>query len=365
MNSTVLIEAIGISNDSGLGRVSKLIIDALKPVLKDKKVVIITRKGDKLELPDNWKQVEMRAKPFRFWIHFIFPMVLLRFLPAKVICLGQTIPRFHPKSLFYLLVCDAGPLENLYLQTSKFDDYNKNRLPRIIERADKILTISEFSKSRIETLTGKPAQKIEAFRPINKVHIQESYRKEELTPAIKQIIQAPYILTVGNIEPRKNHATLLLAYHLLISKIDNPPKLVIAGHRAWGYQEVHEYMELFNMHDLIEITGYITEAEITALYKNCMFYVSTSLYEGWGFPLFEAISLGCPSIYHKETSQHEFAEGVAHGIDCSLARNLMLAMKKMYKSKEERKKWIELIETNFPEVLNYDLSGRLKEIIRE
>lgn len=103
-----------------------------------------------------------------------------------------------------------------------------------------------------------------------------------------------YILFVSTIEARKNHDVLYKAYLRLINMgVKDLPKLKIVGMQGWGVNDL--YFNLQNdpsVKDKIEILHNVGEAELINLYKNCMFTVFPSFYEGWGLPISEGLLLG-------------------------------------------------------------------------
>lgn len=118
---------------------------------------------------------------------------------------------------------------------------------------------------------------------------------EELSLGIKEICQESFILFVSTIERRKNHEVLYRAYHLLCSqgKRANLPKLVFVGMQGWGVSELMMDIELDPLtHGLITRLNHVSDTELRALYEAASFCVFPSLYEGWGLPVGEALSLG-------------------------------------------------------------------------
>ncbi len=104
-----------------------------------------------------------------------------------------------------------------------------------------------------------------------------------------------YILSVGTIEPRKNHALLLDAYDELISNTDL--NLVIVGKKGWlsnaVFERIHNHSSFESrIHHLDNISNY----ELSGLYHHAWVNVIPSLYEGFGLPLVEALSRECPTI---------------------------------------------------------------------
>lgn len=114
-------------------------------------------------------------------------------------------------------------------------------------------------------------------------------------------IPEQFILTVGKLEPRKNLEKLIEAYHLLQKKHKKLPALVIVGMRGWDTD--------IKKHDDIILPGYVNDEILTALYQSAMCFVYPSIYEGFGYPVVEAMGNKCPVLTSNTSSLKEISEG--------------------------------------------------------
>lgn len=180
-------------------------------------------------------------------------------------------------------------------------------LPKTLKRAQRIVTVSKFTKAEIlshfsyvpssrvvvvplgvdqPALDGKP----EGAAPNNAGAPFESNGSEAAQ-------DTPYILFVGTIEPRKNVITLIKASEQLWEA--HPEichELVIAGKYGWLYEDILEYAKKSKYHDRIRFTGYVDDAQLSRLYRGANLFVYPSSYEGFGLPPLEAMSYGVPVI---------------------------------------------------------------------
>ncbi|MCX6816312.1 MAG: glycosyltransferase family 1 protein [Candidatus Beckwithbacteria bacterium] len=155
-------------------------------------------------------------------------------------------------------------------------------LQRAKKYADQIITVSQSTKKDLIDY-GIPATKIkvvyEAASPIFKpVNPSAAKRKYSLTK--------PYFLSVGTLEPRKNIKNLIKAFALLPKRYS--PELVIAGKFGWG--------ENYPNHLGVKFIGFIPDEDLAGLYSGAKAFIYPSLYEGFGLPVLEAMSCGCPVI---------------------------------------------------------------------
>lgn len=176
------------------------------------------------------------------------------------------------------------------------DDRNLRRIERDIkyslERADRVLTISEFSRKEIIELLAVPAERIRVVS-CAAGEMPESVDWDGLSG--KYNLSKPYLLYIGNIEPRKNLAALLQAFALLKREQGIAHRLVIAG-GGWGQTDFQQVLQnLPCAADVVQV-GYVQPAEKRALYENAAAFVFPSLYEGFGIPPLEAMVCGCPVV---------------------------------------------------------------------
>lgn len=164
--------------------------------------------------------------------------------------------------------------------------------PPSIKSADLIITISEFTKSRINHYF--PGLKA----PIIVTAIPPSGKPAKPSPGsldVAHIKTGRYIFYIGTIEPRKNIQNLIKAYSLLDKALRDNYSLVIAGGQGWKNEEIwkdiNKYKGLgFN----IITTGYVDNYEKAYLYKNAACFVLASHYEGFGMPILEAVQHKIP-----------------------------------------------------------------------
>lgn len=107
-------------------------------------------------------------------------------------------------------------------------------------------------------------------------------------------IKSPYILYVGTIAPHKNITKLIEAFGEVRKKYDY--QLVIVGKKGWMYDEVFEKVRQKGLEKEVIFTDFISDEKLEVLYYRAAFFVSISLYEGFGFPPLEAMGRGCPVL---------------------------------------------------------------------
>ncbi|KTT65522.1 hypothetical protein NS383_10360 [Pseudomonas oryzihabitans] len=160
--------------------------------------------------------------------------------------------------------------------------------------SDLILCISQQTQRDLVKLldeTGAPPTRTAVFPLGDNVPEGNEPPSEEL----RKLTERPFILFVSTIERRKNHQLLYKAYHLLCAEgyADSIPNLVFVGMSGWGVNDLLMDIELdpLTKGKIFQFT-HITDSALRYLYERCEYFAYPSLYEGWGLPVGEALSLG-------------------------------------------------------------------------
>ena len=185
---------------------------------------------------------------------------------------------------------------------------------RTVYRAAKILTGSEFSRSSILKVYGDldedkvvvvPNAAASEFRPI---------ARESATAAVRQRfrIDAPFVLSVGDLQPRKNQIGLIRAFARLVKAHPQlKQNLVLAGKETWFADQVHRAARDSGVADRIQFYGFVSDADLLQLYNACDLFVFPSFYEGFGLPALEAMACGRAVICSHTSALPEVVDGAA------------------------------------------------------
>jgi glycosyltransferase involved in cell wall biosynthesis len=119
-------------------------------------------------------------------------------------------------------------------------------------------------------------------------------------------LPSDYLLTVGNIEPRKAHVSLLSALDVL----PGAPVLVIAGSLGWRCRRILNEIDRYERTGRVRFLGRVDDADLAGLYSAAVLMVYPSFYEGFGLPVLEAMTCGCPVLCSWSSSLTEVG-GVA------------------------------------------------------
>lgn len=191
-----------------------------------------------------------------------------------------------------------------------------NRIYVSVKRADAIITVSNFTKEEIVELLNIPEERIRViyngiastFYPI-----KEKEKIEQIKA--KYGVKGPYLLFVGNIEPKKNIEKLIHAcIELRNSSIYKYPLLVV-GKKSWYFKTVWEVVQQLHAEDYSIFTDVVADDDLPYLYSGAELFILPSLFEGFGIPIIEAMACGIPVVASNRTSIPEITGDAAILID--------------------------------------------------
>lgn len=201
----------------------------------------------------------------------------------------------------------ASPALKAYLDTV---------VPSSVRRADHILADSQATKDDLISLYGTPSGKITVllsgvdarFQPLNDPLTLARVRSKY------GVGEAPYILSVGTVQPRKNYGRLIEALALL-HKTGFYSQLIIAGGRGWLEDPIYQAVQTFGLQEQVRFIGFVDEKDLPALYAGAACFAFPSLYEGFGLPILEAMACGAPVLTSNISSLPEVAGSAALIVD--------------------------------------------------
>ena len=181
--------------------------------------------------------------------------------------------------------------------------------------ADHIITDSIHTKKDIIKLLKVPESKITVTYLALDHIVATGIKRQEIEKVKHKFgIKGPFLLYVGTINPRKNLVFLTQVFALVLSKIPDM-QLVIAGKKGWFYNNLILEVNKLRLYEKVIITDYITDLEKKALYASADILTFPSLYEGFGFPVLEAMACGVPVIASNKTSIPEVLGNAGISLD--------------------------------------------------
>lgn len=197
-------------------------------------------------------------------------------------------------------------------------DTQKRRISWVLAESDMVIVDSHTTKRDFIELFGFPEDKIRVVYPgISSEFKKQS--KETIAQTKKTFsLSKPYILSVGTREPRKNVDKTIEAFEKIKNSYDLD--LVIAGKLGWGPDKR-------SADERVKLLGYIDDKYLPSLYSGASCFVYPSLYEGFGFPILEAMACGCGVVTSRGGSLSEVGSKFAIYVDpedhLSIAQGIM------------------------------------------
>jgi glycosyltransferase involved in cell wall biosynthesis len=220
-------------------------------------------------------------------------------------------------------------------------EYYKYYTPKFINKAQQIITVSEFSREDIVRHYPKAANKIsvvynaadENFRPAT---YQEKEKTRESFTDGKE-----FFLYVGSIHPRKNLVTLLKGFSWFKKRHQSNMKLVLAGRMAWKNDLFLAQLNTYKYRDDIVLTGYLEDDVLRAIIAAAYALVYPSHWEGFGLPLLEAMKSAVPLITSQTSALPEIAGNAAYYADPDNAETWGRGMGLLFKDESYRNELIQ------------------------
>lgn len=250
-----------------------------------------------LDAPEN---VRLRTSRFQtsrpttriLWEQTVAPLTLLRDRPNILFCPLNVVPMLASCPTIVMVHDLAFLRYKLHKPAKRF--YLSVLTWLSVKRASHVLTVSEFTRREVMELLHVPDYKVAAvpngrkedFGPVEPEVVAQFRAQHDLPPQ--------FLLTVGTLEPRKNIPTLIRAYAEAKDRLGMP--LLIGGGKGWLYDEIFALVQELGLQQDVRFIGFIPREQLQLYYAAATAFVYPSLYEGFGLPLLEAMSVGTPVV---------------------------------------------------------------------
>lgn len=206
--------------------------------------------------------------------------------------------------------------------------------------ADLVLAVSEATRAHfLATFPYYPAERTLVVHNGNRF---ASAVPESRAPEGRKLEADRFFLSVGTIEPRKNHPRLLRAYAAYARTAERPLPLVLAGARGWLTEGFDRELAATGLNGLVVHLGYVDDTVLLWLYRNCRALLYPSNFEGFGLPVVEAMSQGAAVITSRGSALDEVAGEAALLVDPAREEEISAAMGRMANDDELRRRFGDL-----------------------
>ncbi|MFH1484828.1 MAG: glycosyltransferase family 1 protein [Chloroflexota bacterium] len=306
---------------AGIGRFTKELVGALLEMDRESRYLLVKPSDGEVCLPPR-ENLSVYTLPFNerlgtiLWHRLGLPLPI-DFLTGRLDIYHSPDfvlpPLRHGKTL--LTIHDLSFLIHPECAHPKLAEYMSRAVPRSLRRATLVHANSENTKKDLIELLNIAPEKIEV------VHEGVTPRFTRVTDgtALGQMrakygLEQPFILSVGTLEPRKNHGRLIQA-HSMLKKRGLPHSLIIAGGKGWLYDETLSLPAKLGLAESVRFLGFVPDDELPALISLADAFVYPSIYEGFGLPPLEAMACGTPVVASNTSSLPEVLGDAAVLVD--------------------------------------------------
>ncbi len=294
---------------------------------------------------------------WKWWFDFSLPRIFRKYKPDIFLSTdGFLSLRTGVPSI--LVIHDLG-FEHFPQHTPPVvSNYYRKFTPKYARKADRIITVSAFSKRDIvQHYNVDPAKINVAYNGASNLYVPlpESERRvvrEKFTGG------SPYFIYVGSVHPRKNVDNLLLAFDRLKQQQPVEQKLLIAGRMAWKTEETKAIYEQMQFKKDVIFTGHLQLSDLTGVMASADALVYPSLFEGFGIPVVEARYCGVPVITSDRSSLAEVGGANAIYFDPENIEDIKNAMVQFLSEKEHYTKCAQ-VDTSAREIYNWDRTAEV------
>ena len=269
-------------------------------------LAFVSEPGAEQEIPAGFAVSRVSSNPYRR-LGFDLPR-RMRLHAPDVLHVQYTGPLFS-KVPMVVSVHDVSYLDCPEFFTRFRSNQLRCTVKRTVKKAARVLTPSEYSRRAILKHYDLDERKVIAipnavssqFHPMERGVAQARLRE-------KFGIRGPFVLTVGDLQPRKNHLGLLQAFEdLICSHQQLRHSLVFVGKETWYSRDLHRAVAKSRVAERVHFAGFVPDADLGTFYGACDLFVFPSFYEGFGLPILEAMACGRAVACSNTTAMPEVA----------------------------------------------------------
>lgn len=222
-------------------------------------------------------------------------------------------------------------------------NYYRYMFKKSAQRADHIISISEATKADLINYLGAREENIsvvypscdDGLAPLSEEHLEDVRRRYDLPDN--------YVLYVGTIEPRKNILRTAQAIDRLLAegRIDERVMFLVVGSKGWYYDEILSGIEKLPHGKNIRLVGPAFGGDLAGIYQLATAMAFASEFEGFGYPVLEAMQLGTAVLTSRISSLPEAGGNAAHYVDPLQVDDIAAGLEKLINDNSYRETLIQ------------------------
>lgn len=301
--------------DFGIGTYIQNLLPALARIDQENRYLVFAQPEHEHfveELPDNFRFVAEKAKGYTARELVALPWQILRHrldlfhathyvLPYFVAC--KTVVSIH--DIIHMLYPE-------FLPNRRAHYYASAMIRHSLSRGDRIIASSQNTKSDLLETFRVDGDKIDVVYLGVPRRFRQSVDRETANGVLERLgIKKPYVLFVGNPKPHKNLVSVVRAFARALELESFDADLVCVGDNSDGVLRIRQQAERLGIADRLKLVGRVSNDDLPSIYQQATLFLYPTLYEGFGFPVVEAMASGVPVITSNKSALKEIAEGYA------------------------------------------------------
>lgn len=329
------------NNGSGLGNYSRLLIESMLRAFPDDEYRLYTPRV-KAEfqswaehITDSGVCIELPPKRLqRVFGSYWRTMGLSKQLAGKKVQLYHGLSHELPVGLSKTGVRSVVTIHDLiflrypeyYPRIDRF--FYERKIKRACTEADAIVAISEQTAADLVKFLKVDSKKIEIiYQDCDPIFKQQANAESKRAPS------APYIFVAGSFEKRKNHLKILEAFAQLP---EDRPRLLFAGKKSAYLQDMLSLAKKLGVASEIEILGFVKKEDLPGIYRQALFTIYLSEFEGFGLPVLESMACGTPVLTANGSSLPEVGGSAALYANPNDVDGIVIQMRRLLYDEELR-----------------------------
>lgn len=200
--------------------------------------------------------------------------------------------------------------------------YKQALTKSVLQRSAAIITISDASRAQI----------LERFAIDEDRVITIHLGVEQTRCEARRKADPPFLLHVGTLRNRKNLVALVKAFRILCDRRGASHRLVFAGKTGYGWRSIQSAIRESGVSELIEMRGYVSQEELSNLYRSASLLVDPSVYDYFSLPVLEALACGMPVACSRAASPPELSGDAVVYFDPFSVEDLAATMERVLES---------------------------------
>ncbi len=357
----------------GMDMVALELINELQQIDRENEYVIFVKPDEDNKVfkeAPNFKIVELGGGPYPTWEQIALPKAAKKEGCHILHCTSNTAPVKKGLPLVVTLH-DIIYLESISIFKKGGTWYQKMGnmyrrwvVPKVVKIADKIITVSNFEKNRINDFFGFPHDNDKLVAIYNGVsnHFKPINDEKELQ-RVKKLYNLPdnFLFFLGNTDPKKNTKGVLKAFSDYLKKTGDDLYLVMLDYEQSALEKLLDEINDKDLINRIVLTGYVVNTDLPAIYNLCKVFLYPSLRESFGIPMLEAMRCGVPVITSNTSSMPEVSGGAAYIIDPYKPEEITQGIDKLLHDENLRK---ELVDKGLKQAAKFSWRNMAKEVLK-